>query len=114
LSAYPFPVNLEIVLEPDSDRSQGFQVFGHSDNLSRKVDPGPFDTGRSEARINVTSQSGWTSKEGNEQRRYRNAAGPAASAAYLNQAMHTKPPIARFANGECFSGGSVIAAVRRT
>jgi hypothetical protein len=25
--------------------------------------------------------------------------------------MHTKPPIARFANGECFSVGSVIPTV---
>lgn len=43
LSAYPFPVNLEIVLESNSDRRLGFQVFGHDDNLSRKVDPGPFE-----------------------------------------------------------------------
>ncbi len=30
---------------------------------------------------------------------------------WQNNAMHTEPPIARFANGECFSGGPVIAAV---
>ena len=29
-----------------------------------------------------------------------------------NKAMHTKPPIARFANGERVSGGSVIANVK--
>lgn len=29
-----------------------------------------------------------------------------------NKAMHTKPPFARFANGERVSGGSVIASVR--
>ena len=43
LSANPFPVNLEIMLESNSDRRLGFQVFGHDDNLSRKVDPGPFE-----------------------------------------------------------------------
>jgi hypothetical protein len=30
-----------------------------------------------------------------------------------NKAMHTKPPIARFANGERVSDGSVITSVRR-
>lgn len=43
LSANPFPVNLEIMLESNSDRRLGFQVFGHDDNLSGKVDPGPFE-----------------------------------------------------------------------
>ena len=39
LSAYSFPVNLEIMLESNSDRRLGFQVFGHDYNLSGRFDP---------------------------------------------------------------------------
>jgi hypothetical protein len=33
---------------------------------------------------------------------------------FANQAMHAKPPIVRFANGQCLFGGSVIVGVHRT
>jgi len=39
MSGFPVPVNLEIMLESNSDRKLGFQVFGHDDNLSGRSDP---------------------------------------------------------------------------
>ena len=67
-----------------------------SQDRSRSVSPGPASWTRSEARINVTSQSGWTSKEGNEHCHHRYRECPAALAAYLNNWMHQSRRSVRF------------------